>query len=85
MVALAQATPVMPDDILAAVFADLSRFGRIAKGAQCEKTQLSVQDKLQRYLLNTNHPKGKDKAIWFEKALGFNLSNADNLAKQDYI
>ena len=45
-------------------------------------TQLSVDDKLARYLLNPEHPIGGPKAKWFEEALGFTRSNADDLAKQ---
>ncbi len=53
------------------------------KGKPCKTaTELSVDDKLARYLLNQAHPKGGPKAKWFEEALGFNLGNADGLAKQ---
>ena len=46
------------------------------------KRALSVDDKLARYLLNPEHPIGGPKAKWFEEALGFTRSNADDLAKQ---
>ena len=49
---------------------------------QTVATNSSVVDKLDRYLLNTDHPIGKSKAKWFEQALGFNKSNLDDLAKQ---
>ena len=39
-------------------------------------------DKLQRYILNKEHPQGGSKAIWFERALGFTKDNLDDLAKQ---
>ena len=45
-------------------------------------TNASVNDKLRRYLLNPDHAIGADKAKWFEKALGFNRANSDDLAKQ---
>ena len=45
-------------------------------------TRASVDDKLARYLLNADHPIGASKAKWFDSALGFNKSNADQLAKQ---
>ena len=41
-----------------------------------------MDDKLARYLLNPEHPIGGPKAKWFEEALGFTRSNADDLAKQ---
>jgi hypothetical protein len=45
-------------------------------------TDESVTDKLRRYLLDPNHPVGKDKAAWFRKALGFTQDNLDDLARQ---
>lgn len=45
-------------------------------------SEASVADKLQRYLLNANHPIGGPKANFFKRALGFDLSNAAALAKQ---
>jgi len=45
-------------------------------------TKLSVTDKLSRYVLNPKHPIGKSKAEWFKKALGFDLDNMGELAKQ---
>ena len=45
-------------------------------------TEGSVLDKLQRYLLNPNHPLGGPKSQWFKQALGFDLNNAGDLAKQ---
>jgi filamentous hemagglutinin len=46
------------------------------------ETQKSVDEKLEKYLLNKDHPVGKDKAEWFDKALGYNKSNMDDLSKQ---
>jgi filamentous hemagglutinin len=46
------------------------------------ETQKSVDEKLDKYLLNKDHDKGKDKAEFFDRALGFNKSNAGDLAKQ---
>jgi hypothetical protein len=54
----------------------------LAKGGLPATTEESVADKLQRYLLNPDHPEGKDKAKFFERALGYNRQNADGLAKQ---
>ncbi|MFN9363448.1 MAG: DUF6883 domain-containing protein, partial [Planctomycetota bacterium] len=45
-------------------------------------TAESVTLKLRTYLLDLNHVAGKDKATWFQKALGFTQSNLDDLAKQ---
>jgi len=56
--------------------------GLSSKVAAKGGTQLSVEDKLARYLLNPEHPIGGPKAKWFEQALGFTRSNADDLAKQ---
>ena len=39
-------------------------------------------DKLTKYALNPNHPVGANKARVFESALGYNLSNSDDLMKQ---
>lgn len=47
-----------------------------------QKTAASVIDKLQRYLLNPDHPVGGSKAKWFEQALGYTKDNLDSLAKQ---
>jgi hypothetical protein len=45
-------------------------------------TDGSVRDKLTGYLLNPDHPDGGPKARWFREALGFTLSNMENLARQ---
>ncbi len=39
------------------------------------------ENKIVGYALNKEHPKGKDKAIAFEKALGYNISNYKDLIK----
>lgn len=61
-------------------------FGRFGKffgfGVRATATELSVMDKLTRYLLNPNHTVGGSKAKWFKEALGFTLKNVDDLAKQ---
>ena len=46
------------------------------------ETQKSVDEKLEKYLLNKEHPLGKEKAQWFDKALGYNKGNAGDLSKQ---
>jgi len=43
---------------------------------------ISVADKLQRYLLNPEHPIGGAKAQWFDRALGYTRQNAGGLAQQ---
>ena len=42
----------------------------------------NLVEKLDRYLLNPDHPKGGDKARWLEQALGFTRDNIDDLASQ---
>lgn len=63
---------------------DLDSMEGIAKGvSNAERlSQGSVVDKLDRYLLNKEHPVGGSKAEWFDKALGFNKDNLNDLAKQ---
>ncbi|MFZ2095400.1 MAG: RHS repeat-associated core domain-containing protein [Anaerolineales bacterium] len=46
------------------------------------QTAQSVTDKLTRYLLNPNHPRGSTMAIWYKNALGFTQENMGDLAKQ---
>jgi hypothetical protein len=46
------------------------------------ETTKSVVDKLNRYLLNPDHPEGGSKAMWFERALGYTRNNSYALAKQ---
>jgi hypothetical protein len=53
----------------------------VAKGLPAT-TEESVADKLQRYLLNPDHPEGASKAKFFDKALGFTRANSGDLAKQ---
>jgi RHS repeat-associated protein len=53
---------------------DFARLGRT--------TAESVEKKLSTYLLDMAHPKGGDKAAWFEAALGFTKENMGGLAKQ---
>lgn len=45
-------------------------------------TQESINSKLDGYLLNKDHPIGGSKAKWFEKALGFNKNNSQQLSSQ---
>lgn len=45
-------------------------------------TEESVKIKLDDYLLNPHHPVGRDKARWFEAALGFSRHNLEELARQ---
>lgn len=37
------------------------------------------EEKFTEYILNINHPKGRDKAVAFKKALGYDLDNVDKL------
>jgi hypothetical protein len=46
------------------------------------QTAQSVTDKLQRYLLNPDHPTGGSKANWFESALGYTKENLVDLSRQ---
>jgi hypothetical protein len=50
------------------------------KVPHCEQAIIKTE-KLTKYLLNFDHPKGKSKAKLFQ-ILGFELSNADELATQ---
>lgn len=45
-------------------------------------TRDSVNEKLDKYLLNPEHPEGGPKANWFEKALGFTRENSRELSAQ---
>ena len=46
------------------------------------RTAESVFDKLMRYLLNPDHPRGSTMVTWYERALGFTQENIGDLAKQ---
>ncbi|WP_330998526.1 DUF6883 domain-containing protein [Pectinatus frisingensis] len=59
----------------------IERSGNAVKIAE-QLSQESVIDKLDRYLLNPEHPVGSSKAKWFEQALGFTKENSVDLAKQ---
>jgi hypothetical protein len=59
-----------------------SQWNKFSGGAALLASKASVLDKLQRYLLNPDHPVGKDKAKWFKEALGYTLDNAQKLADQ---
>ncbi|MBN1961756.1 MAG: hypothetical protein JW841_12500 [Deltaproteobacteria bacterium] len=61
---------------------DLSDANHISNISDNEITRASVIDKLKRYLLNPEHPVGKEKARWFEQALGYTQNNMNALAKQ---
>jgi hypothetical protein len=52
------------------------------EAAPSDPSAASVLDKLYRYTLNPEHLRGKEKAAWFEKALGYSRQNINNLAKQ---
>jgi hypothetical protein len=43
--------------------------------------QAQLGDKLECYVLNPQHPKGKDKAVLFKKRLGITLENKEVLEK----
>lgn len=47
-------------------------------------TAATPQDKLQRYLLNSNHPVGKEKARVFNSVLGYHFENWELLSNQMY-
>jgi hypothetical protein len=44
-----------------------------------KENSIIPEKKISQYILDKNHPKGGPKAINFEKVLGYNLSNADDL------
>jgi RHS repeat-associated protein len=46
------------------------------------RATIDVEGKLVGYALNPAHPKGKDKAVVFQSALGYNQTNAADLAAQ---
>lgn len=46
------------------------------------QTAENINAKLTGYVLNANNERGKDKAVVFESTLGYNLSNADELASK---
>ena len=59
------------------------RGGPAIEGAEAARlTQASIKDKLEKYLLNPDHPVGGPKAKWFEQALGFTRANAGDLERQ---
>src|SRR5207244_3400648 len=45
----------------------------------------NLQDKLHGYLLDPDHEQNQGKAIWFQKALGFDKNNWQQLASQLYF
>jgi len=55
---------------------------RTTESPKTAASDASVRDKLNRYLLNPEHPIGKSKAAWFKKALGFTRENSSALADQ---
>ncbi len=69
---------------------DVRTWERRAEAAEAEQAAKaarsasggSVADKLQRYLLNPEHVRGKFKAEFFEQSLGYTRENAGELAKQ---
>ncbi len=79
--AIGVAMVVLPEFLLLRTGLTL-RTGAICSNTTKTATELSVEDKLARYLLNPNHPVGGTKAKFFEEALGFTKDNADDLARQ---
>jgi hypothetical protein len=59
-----------------------ARLAAVAPKGLPATTEASVADKLERYLLNPDHPVGGPKANWFQQALGFTKENAADLATQ---
>ena len=55
---------------------------RASDATMQQLTRQSVRDKLNRYLLNPEHPLGKHKAEWFKQALGYNRANMASLERQ---
>lgn len=56
--------------------------GALKKFKNKRLTKKSVNEKLEKYLLNADHPVGKHKAKWFKGALGFDKNNMTKLSKQ---
>jgi hypothetical protein len=67
---------------LAKITSKLRQVGVHAPKGLPGTTAETVSDKLQRYLLNAEHPVGGPKAKWFEEALGYTQENAAALARQ---
>jgi hypothetical protein len=59
------------------------RGGKTVEGAEAARlAQASIREKLDKYLLNPDHPVGGPKAKWFEQALGFTRANSGDLERQ---
>lgn len=59
------------------------RAGQIVASAEADRVEPeSLKNKLTKYCLNSEHPKGKDKARVFKSALGFDLTNYEDLQHQ---
>jgi hypothetical protein len=57
--------------------------GKTVEGAEAARlAQASIREKLDKYLLNPDHPVGGPKAKWFEQALGFTRANSRDLERQ---
>lgn len=57
--------------------------GKTVEGAEAARlAQASIREKLDKYLLNPDHPVGGPKAKWFEQALGFTRANSGDLERQ---
>ena len=57
--------------------------GKTVVGAEAARlAQASIREKLDKYLLNPDHPVGGPKAKWFEQALGFTRTNSGDLERQ---
>jgi hypothetical protein len=52
----------------------------VAKTEQRKLLEKSIDEKLAGYILEPRHP--KQRALWFDKVLGSNLSNKEELIKQ---
>ena len=71
-----------PDGIVSMIQTDLSDGDTNIDDVILIKSQETVNNKLNNYLLNPEHEHGAPKAKWFKEALGFSRDNMDQLAKQ---
>lgn len=71
-----------PDGIITMLEMDLADGDTNIDDVLLIKSQETVNNKLNNYLLNPEHEHGAPKAKWFKEALGFSRENMDQLAKQ---
>jgi hypothetical protein len=75
-------TSGLPDNMISWLQTGTQRVDDEVLNVAQKLSKESVVDKLNKYLLNPEHPVGSSKAKWFDQALGFTRSNMDVLANQ---